>query len=155
MKNHKYFLLSICTVLIFACTPKQEDSANKGISADIVKNPISATDLDTTGKKMPKIVFEEATFDFGKIKQGEKVSHAFKFKNTGQSDLIISSASGSCGCTVPEYPKKPIKPNEEGVVNVIFNSEGKSGKQNKSITVVVNAIPNTMSVSITGEVITE
>ena len=69
------------------------------------------------GKKkeiLPEIKFTEEVFDFGRITQGEKVSHAFTFKNTGTKNLIISGASGSCGCTVPEWPKEPIKPGQEG-----------------------------------------
>jgi hypothetical protein len=56
---------------------------------------------------LPDMKFEEETHDFGRITQGEKVAFAFRFKNTGSSNLIVSSAHGSCGCTIPEYPKKP------------------------------------------------
>ena len=155
MKAYKYILSVLAVFVLAACTSKQEEGKDGQISADIVSNPMSASDMDTTGQKLPKITFAEEVFDFGKIKQGEKVSHAFKFKNSGGGDLIISGASGSCGCTVPEYPKAPIKPGAEGIVNVIFNSEGKSGIQHKTITVVVNSIPNTKVVTITGEVITK
>lgn len=82
--------------------------------------------------------FEEQTHDFGNIKQGDKVSYDFKFTNTGGADLKIESANGSCGCTVPEYPKTPIKSGESAVMKVTFNSAGKSGDVTKSVTIMCN-----------------
>ena len=79
----------------------------------------------------------------------------YKFKNTGNADLVISDAKGSCGCTVPEYPKAPIKPGEEGNIKVTFDSSGKGGRQNKSVTVITNAIPNTKVLTVTGLVTTK
>ena len=98
------------------------------------------------------MVFEKDVHDFGKIVEGEKVSYSFKFKNTGKVDLIISDAKGSCGCTVPQWPKNPVAPGADGVVDVTFNSSGKSGMQNKTVTLITNAIPNTKVLTITGEV---
>jgi len=88
--------------------------------------------------KYPAIKFEQEEHDFGQINQGDNVSHIFKFKNTGEADLIISKAKGSCGCTVPEYPKEPIKPGATGEIKVSFNSAGKKGKQTKSVTLETN-----------------
>lgn len=82
--------------------------------------------------------FEETKHDFGKIKQNEIVSHDFKFINTGNKDLEIIDAKGSCGCTVPEFPTKPIKPNQTGVIKVTFNSQGKFGIQNKKVVISAN-----------------
>ena len=100
----------------------------------------------------PEITFEETNFDFGTIKEGSKVTHAFKFKNTGKADLIIGDARGNCGCTVPKYPTQPIEPGERGVIDVEFNSAGKHGKQNKTVSLVTNSIPSTKILTITGEV---
>jgi hypothetical protein len=83
----------------------------------------------------PVMTFEVMEYNFGTIKQGESVSREFKFKNTGKEPLIINNAQGSCGCTVPEYPKEPIKPNGEGVIKVTFNSAGKMGMQDKTVTI--------------------
>ena len=60
------------------------------------------------------IEFKETTFEFGEIEQGEKVSYAYKFTNTGSEPLVIKNAKGSCGCTVPKWPKEPIAPGESG-----------------------------------------
>ena len=83
----------------------------------------------------PVMKFDEMEFNFGTIKQGESVTHEFKFKNGGKEPLIINTAVGSCGCTVPEYPKEPIKPNGSGVIKVTFNSTGKMGPQDKTVTI--------------------
>ena len=62
----------------------------------------------------------------------------FKFTNTGTGDLVIVNAVGSCGCTVPEYPKEPVAPGKSGVMKVTFNSAGKSGMQQKTVTITTN-----------------
>jgi len=101
----------------------------------------------------PIIKFEKTSYDFGKITDGEKVTYDFKFTNAGKSPLIISNATASCGCTVPEFPHKPIIPGETSVIKVVFNSQGKSGMQNKVVTVTSNTVPTTTEVYLTGEVI--
>lgn len=99
------------------------------------------------------IAFEEAAFDFGKITQGEKVEHTFKFTNTGNEPLVVVSAKGSCGCTVPQWPKEPVAPGASGEIFVVFNSEGKSGTQHKQVSIVANTEPATTFIAISGEVI--
>lgn len=90
-------------------------------------------------KKGPEITFEENSFDFGDIKEGDVVEHVFKFENTGTEPLIISNAKVSCGCTVPNYPKgEPIAPGATAELTVKFNSRGKMGQQNKIIRIVSN-----------------
>ena len=90
---------------------------------------------------------------FGEISQGEKVKRMFKFTNVGKSSLIISDAKGSCGCTVPLWPKEPIAPGEEAEIEVVFDSNGKSGHQKKTVTLVANTVPNTMLLVIEGDVL--
>ncbi len=134
--------LSLCS-----CSQKEHD----GIDSSDVSNNASAE-----GKikgNIPEISFEESVFDFGKITQGEVVSHDFKFKNIGNTQLIISGASGSCGCTVPKWPKEPVKPGEEGKLNVVFSSEGKKGLMEKTVTVVTNCEPSTRIIRIKADVV--
>jgi hypothetical protein len=135
------------TISLFSCNNKESNE----ISSDIVTNSESAD--GKTNSDLAEIKFEEEIFDFGKITQGEIVSHSFIFKNIGKSNLIISGASGSCGCTVPEWPKEPIKSGEENKINVVFNSEGKSGLQEKTITIVTNCEPATRILKIKTEII--
>jgi hypothetical protein len=91
-----------------------------------------------TNGKYPVMQFETKAHDFGKINAGDKVSYDFKFTNTGTGDLVIANAVGSCGCTVPEYPKEPVAPGKSGVMKVTFNSAGKSGMQQKTVTITTN-----------------
>lgn len=86
----------------------------------------------------PSVKFENTTFNFEKIKQGEKVDHEYKFTNTGKSDLVIRKVRASCGCTAIITDKKIIKPGEAGSIKVNFNSAGKLGSQNKTVTVITN-----------------
>lgn len=145
------FLLSFCVLLItFGC--KQEIKSDGQISTEVVNNPVSAngnSDID----ELPKFEFVNKMHDFGVIIEGEKVSYTFKFKNTGKSDLVISSAKGSCGCTVPKYNKEPLPPGKEGFVEVIFDSSGKNGMQSKTITLMANTQPNSEVLTISGEVV--
>lgn len=86
------------------------------------------------------ITWEKATHDFGDMAQGDKVEHIFKFTNTGTEPLVITNVEVTCGCTLPKsWPRDPIMPGGKGEINVAFNSAGKSGKQNKVVTVVSNA----------------
>lgn len=84
------------------------------------------------------MTFEQPEHDFGEIEQGAIMEYNFKFTNTGTKDLIIQDAITSCGCTVPEWPKEPIKPGATGFMKVVFNSKGKFGYQEKEITIKAN-----------------
>lgn len=96
--------------------------------------------------------FNEEEFNFGTIKQGESIQHDFEFTNTGKTPLIISNASGSCGCTVPEWPKEPIAPGAKAMIKVTFNSAGKQGVQDKTVTLQSNAEQNPMVLHLKGNV---
>lgn len=97
--------------------------------------------------------FEKDEFDFGTIEQGESTTHEFKFTNTGSEPLIISKAEGSCGCTVPIFPKEPIMKNQSATIKVTFNSTGKFGIQDKTVTITSNAKQNPMIIHIKGTVL--
>jgi len=148
----KLLSIGIASLLLMGCGEKQ---SGETIDSAIISNPISADNADEVDTaKLPIMTFEKDFHDFGKITAGEKVTYSFKFSNTGKSDLIISTAAGSCGCTVPEFPKEPIKPGKTGYIKVQFNSEGRSGVQEKQVTIVANTIPNTNELKIRSEVIT-
>ncbi len=146
----KRILFSIF-VLVFLCSCGNNEE--EILSTDIIDNPNTASSDNVDEDKLPHFEFEEEVKNFGQITQGEVVSTSFKFKNVGQSDLIISSAQGSCGCTVPKWPKEPIKPGASGIIDVTFDSNGKNGMQNKTITLVSNTIPNTKVIALKGEVL--
>jgi hypothetical protein len=100
------------------------------------------------------ITWEKSTHDFGSITEGEKVSHTFKFTNTGNAPLVLTNVEVTCGCTTPKgWPRDPIAPGSSGELTVAFNSAGKSGIQNKVITVVSNSIGTTNQVIISVNVL--
>ena len=119
----------------------------------LLANFTFAQDLDNPTTPSTTIEFEESEFDWGTITQGEKVSYVFKFSNTGNEPLLIKNAKGSCGCTVPQWPKTPIAPGEEGEIKVVFNSKGKMGKQSKRVTITANTDPAMTYINVKGEIV--
>jgi len=144
--NLKFCFVIFLSIFLFSCGEER-----KNIDSSDVSNNASAN--GKINSSLPEMQFEEEVFDFGKITQGEVVSHDFKFKNIGNSNLIISGASGSCGCTVPKWPKEPILSGKEGKINVVFSSEGKKGLMDKTVTIVTNCEPSTRIIRIKAEVI--
>lgn len=126
------FILLIAAALFASCGngPKEDSNIDT-----------SVLETDNNGAKEPKMTFQKTMWDFGTITEGERVEHTFKFVNDGKSDLVVSSATASCGCTIPEWPKEPIAPGEEGEIKVEFNSTGKSDMVTKDITILANTNP--------------
>ncbi len=143
------FNIIIGSVILFSVSCKPKDQGSSTISTDVINVPSTASGKPALPGSAPAMVFNEEKHDFGRITQGEKVSYSFVFKNTGGSDLVISSAQGSCGCTVPTYPKGAVKPGQESKIDVVFNSEGKSGMVEKTVTLVTNCNPSTRVLTIT------
>lgn len=106
-----------------------------------------------TETSITTIQFNETEHDFGAIKQGKNVSYSFVFQNTGTQPLIIKSAKGSCGCTIPKYAKKPIAPGEWSEIVVKFKSANKDGSQTKTVTINANTNPNPTRLTIKADVI--
>lgn len=90
-------------------------------------------------KEGPSIKFEKEVHDYGKIKNGANGECTFEFKNTGTAPLIISNAKGSCGCTVPQWPKEPIAPGKTASIKVKYDTK-RAGTINKSVTITSNAV---------------
>lgn len=104
----------------------------------------SEASKETASEKMPKITFAETgIYDFGTLTEGDTVEHVFGFTNTGEFPLIINNITASCGCTTPEWPREPVAPGAKSSVQVRFNSRGKMGEQNKTITIFANTDPAT------------
>jgi hypothetical protein len=99
----------------------------------------------------PEIAFESEIHDYGTIKQGADGSCEFKFKNTGKDPLIISNAKGSCGCTVPTYPKEPIMKGQNGIIKVHYDTK-RVGAFTKTVTINSNAKTDTKTLTIKGVV---
>jgi hypothetical protein len=129
-------------------------------SCDNAANKIKPEDQRSTdlaemagSSKLPDFNFVSEFHDFGQIEDGVKVEHFFEFENTGEAPLIISKAEGSCGCTVPDWPREPIAPGGKGKIRVEFDSTNRKGRQDKQVKLYANTVPNQKVLKITSEVI--
>lgn len=147
----KVVLVAVLGSFLFLTSCKKQEEAKQEMpelspeTNEPVSNSASIGIPEPTKKvvpadgKYPIMKFDKTEHDFGTITAGAKVNYSFNFTNTGEANLVISNAIGSCGCTVPEYPKTPIKPGESAKIKVIFNSAGKHGNQQKTVTLTTNA----------------
>jgi hypothetical protein len=145
----KHTIIQIYAAVLLATGFSSCDQKTDGkVTSDMVNN--SATASGEENIPVSAIKFDQDTFNFGTVMEGERVAHAFTFTNTGKNALVISKAIGSCGCTVPEWPKEPIAPGAKGKIDVVFNSERRVGKANKDVTVYANTEPATSKVTLKG-----
>ena len=170
LKQIKFGILAVLVMAMFASCQSDGDAREAAVNAaggttapttpppptapgvQPVANPSTpATPAPPVGPTT-NMVFSETEFNFGSVKAGEKVQHVYKFKNTGNEPLVISNAKGSCGCTVPKWPKEPIGIGEEGEIMVEFDSKGKSGNQSKTVTITANTDPPQSLIQIKGQV---
>jgi hypothetical protein len=138
MKNIVYILSMVS--MLAACSNNEPQKT----STDLISNPVTADTTraeDSPSEKGAVISFEKTEHDFGTITQGEQAEYNFKFQNTGGQDLVISAANASCGCTIPEYSKEPIKPGAFGSIKVKFNSDYRLDGFEKVVTIVANTQP--------------
>jgi hypothetical protein len=130
-----------------------EATTAENVAAD---NTLNAADAAEPAGPTTTIEYAETTYDFGEATEGDKVRHLYTFKNTGTEPLVISNAKGSCGCTVPDWPREPIAPGESSEIVVEFDTKGKGsveGKpQTKRVTVTANTDPVNTFLTITGTV---
>jgi hypothetical protein len=149
---HRTPLLLFCisAFLLLGCGNK-----NSGLTASDVRNPATADGIDEKQKaNMPEFQFENLTYDFGKVIQGERLSYTFHFKNVGKSSLVISDVSASCGCTSSIPPKAPIQPGEKGEITITFDSTHKSGEVMSALVVAANTYPAQTVLTVTANVVT-
>jgi hypothetical protein len=129
-----------------------ESSANAaGVNSNGTSMKGESGKLSETRAKTTMSI-DKKEHDFGRIKQGDSVECTFKVTNSGKEPLILEEAHGSCGCTVPDYPKEPIPAGESRDIKVKFNSAGKKGKQSKTVTITANTEPIQTVVTIHADV---
>lgn len=126
--------------------PKKIEKAPQSIN-------LTNTTANEVSPELTTLEFEEDTYEFGKITQGDVVEHEFKFTNTGEHDLKLENVKPSCGCTALEWPREAIAPGESRTIKAKFNSAGKMGKQMKYITIVYNGNPRIARIMFTGEIV--
>ncbi len=131
------------------------ENVNKPAPRVAPVNPAPAQLPTPPAGPLTTITFKEKTFDFGTIVSGEKISYKFQFTNSGDQPLIISNAKGSCGCTVPMWPKKPIPVGGSGEIEVVFDSKNKKGPRNQKVTLTANTDPPQTFIFLKGNVVTE
>lgn len=125
----------------------------KAMTNPVQQTPESNQVTKPVDGKYPKVQLNKVEHDFGTIKSGEKVETVFMVTNIGAADLIILDAKGSCGCTVPNPPKEPIKPGNSAPINVTFDSTGKTGQQSKTVTLTTNTEAGTENFTIKANVL--
>jgi len=154
MKTFLYLLLAVAVMQAISCNngPSKEVPAGQ-LSASVIHNPRTANGVNSDEiKDFPVMNFQDTSYNFGWMGEGERVEHEFSFKNTGKTPLIVAGATSTCGCTVPEFSKEPIPPGGSGSLKVTFSSAGKSGHVLKSITVSSNAYPTVRVLTITADI---
>ena len=144
----RIFLSLFVVVALAACNNEQKVSETVTDNGAINANVSPAVDATNAAA----FKFEKESYDFGQITEGELVSYEFSFTNVGKEPLIITGATATCGCTVPDYPREPIAPNGEGKISVKFDSKGKGGMQNKVISITANTVPATTELHLIGDV---
>lgn len=113
-----------------------------------------ATKVTTPKVEGPGILFDSEIIDYGSIAHNSDGKREFTFTNNGNKPLIITNATGSCGCTVPTKPTEPIMPGQKGVIGVKYATDRK-GPFTKSVTVTTNASATPMTLTIKGTVLDE
>jgi hypothetical protein len=166
MKNFRILaLFAFVAALSFtACkndSSAAQDAARESLATTATTAPTTNPTATAAAPAAPvgpltSLEFEEDTYDFGEIMEGEKVVHVYKFNNTGKEPLVISNAKGSCGCTVPEWPREPIPVGGSGEIRVQFDSKGKGkvggATQAKKVTITANTDPANTFLNIKGKV---
>lgn len=160
----RLFLVVITAAIIGGCTDKKLENNLKSLERRVAQlekksgiTPVSedqpvAVAAGAEGE-LPVMTFESTDFDFGSVKEGEVVDHIFKFTNTGSFPLIISKATATCGCTVPQWPKDPVGVGESGEIRVKFNTQNRTNQQTKYVNINANTKPEVTRLKISGNVI--
>jgi hypothetical protein len=124
------------------------------LSVSDIKNPATAHGINQHQKEnMPEIQFDEISYNFGKVIQGEILSYTFRFKNSGKSSLIIAEIEASCGCTTSIPPKAPVKPGEKGEITITFDSKYKQGDVISYLMVTANTYPANTVLAVQANVV--
>lgn len=117
-----------------------------------VANPMTAESAAPAGPSTT-VAFDKMVHDFGTITQDSENAQTFTFTNTGTEPLVIENAKGSCGCTVPEYPKNPVLPGETGEIKVVYKPGKQKNQQSKTVTVTANTEPKNTMLTIKANVL--
>lgn len=135
------------TVFFISCEESNASSKINKANLDLAKK----RDAEIS-KGAPVIKFDKTSYEFGTVNEGDIVETKFVLTNTGKTDLIITDAQPSCGCTVPVWPKTPIKPGNSSEILVKFDTSGKPNRQSKTITLTTNTATGREVLTLKGSV---
>lgn len=146
----RLLLLSVIAAGLIACKSKDKKGSEvESMNREEIEKALRASERNTgmQGAQNPDTTnattiewIDSTTLDLGKLKRDQQVEVTFRFKNSGDKNLVIENVSAGCGCTIPEKPEKPFAPGEEGIIKARFNGSG-SGHISKTVTVVANTKP--------------
>lgn len=146
----KLYIVCALALSVVAFTSCNEGNASSKVKSE---NLESAKKRDVEiSKGAPSISFDKTEFNFGTVNEGDVVDTEFTITNTGKTDLVITNAQPSCGCTVPQWPREPIKPGASAKILAKFNTAGKPNRQNKTITLFTNTAKGREVLRIKGNV---
>jgi hypothetical protein len=128
-------------------------AALEGKSGAVTNTDTNSEAEVVSNADIAEMTFDNMEYDFGSANEGDIVEYTYKFKNTGNSVLVISKATATCGCTVPEWPKEPIQPGESGEIKVKFDTNNKENLQTKYVNINANTKPEVTRLKLTGNVI--
>ncbi len=153
-----FFIPGAFLFLMTACNVRNQDKLASSTSAsDITKTDslganVTNTSAGQSDAAPTTVQIIDSVYNFGKVLEGEIVEFSFRFKNVGTNPLIVSSASASCGCTVPEKPEAPVMPGEMGFIKAKFDTKARAGAAHKTITILSNATPAFPTLVLKGDV---
>jgi hypothetical protein len=159
MRKIFYFSALCCCLLSCKNTTQKPDNGMAEVQVDpklnnrdIIRSPVTmAQPIDTNN--VAKMTFSVNEIDFGTINEGQIIKKVFKFTNTGKVPLVITSATSSCGCTVPTFRKDPIPVGASDEIVVQFNSKDKENHITKVVDITANTVPSVTKIAIKGNII--
>jgi len=161
LKSFKSVFFAVAVLGLMAGCQSGNNDVRDAARQDVQTNDVTPANDIQSAVQTPNaqagpttsVSFEEQRFNFGTVTEGEKVSHTFSFTNTGNEPLILSNARGSCGCTVPKWPREPIAPGESSDIVVEFNTANKRGNRSQKVTITANTNPVENFIYLEGEVL--
>jgi len=161
----RMFVLMLVIFSVGACTDKKLENNIKSLEKRVaalekrtgVTTPANTAEPTaasiTESGELPVLAFETTEYNFGTVQEGDIVNYTFKFTNTGKTPLLISKATATCGCTVPQWPKDPVGVGETGEISVKFNTKNRTNMQTKYVNINANTKPEITRLKISGNVL--
>ena len=139
-------IIALAMLVVLGVTTSNAQETSKKLKATNTK--VATAKVNGAG-----MVFVTETIDYGTVAYNSDGRREFVFTNNGNKPLIITNAQGSCGCTVPTYPKEPIAPGAKGVIGVKYDTSRAGQAFTKTVTLTTNAVVPSKTLTIKGNVL--